>query len=202
MTGIEKIIGRIEADALLEAERILSHARGAADETAAEYQKKADALKAELTRKGEAEAAERRKRAVGVAELEARKRLLETKQRMIDNAFQAAREKLAALPAAELVSILARLASGASRTGNEELVLSAADREAIGANVVKAANKLQKDAGKPAGLTLSQRALSAEDAGGVLLAGDNIEVNCTFAALLGALRDEMAPEIAGILFSA
>ncbi len=202
MTGIEKIIGRIEADALLEAERILSEAREKADETAAEIQKKADALKAELAQKGEAEAAERKKRIIGVAELEARKRLLETKQGMIDKAFETAREKLAKLPGKELISVLARLAAEASRTGSERVKLTAKDREAIGNDVVKAANKLLKEAGKPAGLTLSEAVLDASAAGGVLLAGENIEVNCTFAALLENLRGEMASEIAGILFAA
>ncbi len=202
MTGIEKIIGRIEADALLVAERILSEARERANAAAAETQKKAETLMAELTQKGEAEASERRKRAAGVAELEARKKLLETKQSIIGEAFAAAREKLMKLPAKTLTPVLARLAAEASRTGSEKIVLTAKDRDAVGSDVVKAANKLLKDAGKPAALTLSDTVLDGSAAGGVLLTGENIEVNGTFAALLENLRGEMAPEIAGILFAA
>ncbi|MDR1692615.1 MAG: V-type ATP synthase subunit E [Oscillospiraceae bacterium] len=198
MTGIEKIIGRIEADAQLEKERILAEARAKADGIAEVYQKKADALAAELTRKGEEESEARRKRAVGVAELEARKDLLAAKQELIDAVFSAAAEKLRALP--DVVPVLAKLAANASRTGGEALTLTAADRKSVGKDVTDAANALLADAGKPANLTLSEDTLPDTAVGGVKLTGDNIEVNGTFAALLANLRDEMAPEIAEILF--
>lgn len=200
MTGIEKIIGRIEADALLEADRLMSEARAKADENKAEYQKKADALAAELYNKGAREASERRRRAVGVAELEARKRLLEAKQSLIDDAFTAAREKLAATSKKDLVPVLSRLAAAASVSGQEEILLGSEDRSAVGDDVVKAANKLLKEKGKTASLTLSDRTLEGQN-GGLLLSGGEVEVNCTFGALLETLRGEMVSEIAGILFS-
>ncbi|MDR0292600.1 MAG: V-type ATP synthase subunit E [Oscillospiraceae bacterium] len=198
MTGIEKIIGRIEADAAAEAGRLMDDAREKADGIRADFQKKADALAAELLSKGSREASERRKRAVGVAELEARKKLLEAKQEMIDKAFAAAGEKLAALSKKELIPILARLAAGAA-AGDEELLLTAEDRESIGGDVVKTANKLLKECGKPASLTLSER--SHAEMGGVVLSGGEVEANCTFKTLLETLRGEMAADVAGLLFA-
>ena len=199
MTGIEKIIGRIEADAQAEAERVLAEGREKADGIAADYQKQADALAAELFNKSARDASERRKRAVGVAELEARKNILQAKQEMIGRAFAAAHEKLGALPKKELVPVLARLAAGASSSGAEEIVFNGGDRESVGGEVVKAANKLLKEQGKTAELTLSQRT-HGDAEGGIMLSGGAVEANCTFKTLLDTLREDMAAEVAGVLF--
>ena len=48
-------------------------------------------------------------------------------------------------------------------------------------------------------LTLSQE--TREMAGGLTLRDGNVEVNCAFETQLRVLREEMAAEVAGILFS-
>ena len=97
MNGIEKITGRIAADAQAEAERVLSHAREEAAQIAAKYKSQADAESADLAAKNAKAAVEREERLVSVAQMEARKVLLSAKQEMVEKAYQLALEKLCAV---------------------------------------------------------------------------------------------------------
>ena len=90
--------------------------------------------------RGKKNAAEREERLVSVAEMEAKKLTLATKQEMLDKAFDLALERLAALEEAEYVELLANLAASAA-TGREALIFSPEDRDRVGAQVVAAANE-------------------------------------------------------------
>ena len=84
MNGIEKITGRIAADAQAEAERVLSSAREEAAQITAKYKSQADAESADLAAKNAKAAVEREERLVSVAQMEARKVLLSAKQEMVE----------------------------------------------------------------------------------------------------------------------
>ena len=150
----------------------------------------------------EAEAAERRARTVaerlerlgGSAEMERRQLLLAAKQGCIDEAFARAAQALRDLPRQDYVALLARLAAE-NGSGDEELVLSAADRDAVGPAVVDAANALKPGAA----FTLSSE--SRDLGGGLVLKRGLVEVNCTFDTRLRQLRQEMATDVAQILFA-
>ena len=90
------------------------------------------------------------------------------------------------------------MALRAVSTGNETLVFSDADRNAYGNKVVVAANKLLEAQGKTASLALDQETRDFQ--GGLYIKNGNIETNCTFAALILDLKEQMAQEIAQILF--
>ena len=119
---------------------------------------------------------------------------------MVAESFDLAVDKLVKLPEAEYIALLAKLAAKASVTGDEEIVLNARDRKAVGAKVVEAANKALTG-GK---LTLSEK--TGDFKGGLILRRGNIEANCTAELhctaelLVDLCRDEMAAELAGVLF--
>ena len=98
------------------------------------------------------------------------------------------------LPEAQYVAFLAKLAAKASVTGDEEIVLNARDCKAIGDKLVKAANEKLKG-GK---LKLSSE--TGDFKGGLILRRGSIEANCTAELLVDLCRDEMAAELAGVLF--
>ncbi len=198
MNGIEKITDRIAVDADQEVRTLLESANKQAAEIKASYQALADSKYAEAVEKGKADAADRVERLKGVAELEARKLRLQTKQALLESAFDKALEKLLALPAEEYVSLLAKLAANGSATGAEALILSTTDRPRYGKQVVIAANALLEQAGKPAKLTLSEE--SREFRGGLYIQDGNIENNCTFPTIIRMLREQMAGEVAALLF--
>lgn len=198
MNGIEKITDRIAVDADQEIKTLLSNAEKQAQEITASYQALADSKYAEITEKGKSDAADRIERLGGVAQLEARKRKLQTKQDLLESAFSLALDKLMDLAPEAYVSLLAKLAANGSSTGTEALILSTADRPRYGKQVVVAANALLEQAGKTAQLTLSEE--SREFRGGIYIQHGNIENNCTFPTIVRMLREQMAGEVAALLF--
>lgn len=228
MDGIEKITGKIEADAAQEIDAVLNEARAQAAEILAGYEAKGRAEAGAVLARGERAAADREERLVALTQLECRKALLEAKQEMIGEAFRLAQEKLRALPEAEYVALLADLAVKASVTGREELIFSPEDRERVGAQVAAAANAALARTAAPelpreltetkagalldrvvtgaAGLLTGAALLTVSretrpmDGGFILREGD-VEVSCTFDTLIRLQRERLAGQVAAVLFS-
>lgn len=227
MNGLEKITARIETDAQAEADRILLEAQAQADLVAADYDQRIQKAVSEAEQRGKAAAAQREERLASMAAMEARKATLAAKQEMVTQAFDQAVEALCALPEEKTVELLANLAVKASRTGREQVLLSAADRARVGKAVVARANELLAKAVSPklpedlsetktgailervvnagsallAGtgmLTLSDRA--APIRGGLILADGEVEVNCAYETLVRLAKNDMAAQVASILF--
>ena len=230
MNGIEKITARIETDAKAEVAGILREAEEKAAAIREQYKVQAEA-EAKAAAAGGKEAAKRQgERLESAAGMEAKKRMLAAKQACLDEAFAKAQAKLLALPDGEYAELLAKMAVKAAKTGREEILLNAKDRDRVGAQVVAKANAMLAEAVKPeaagkaakaggkageilskvvtganallqgtAMLTLSQE--TRDMAGGLTLRDGNVEVNCAFETQLRVLREEMAAEVAGILFS-
>ena len=98
------------------------------------------------------------------------------------------------LPKAEYVSFLAKLAAKAAVSGDEEIILNARDKAAVGADVVSAANALVAN-GK---LKLSDD--TGSFAGGLILRRGSVEANCTVELLVELCRSDMSSELAKVLF--
>lgn len=192
MTGIEKITGRIAADAEAETRAELTAAQAQADEITARYADEARRVYETQLARGTAAARDREEHLTSGAQLEARKMLLAAKQDMLDSAFDEALRQLLSLKGTELTELLARLAVRASNTGREEIILSARD-QAIGPAVAARANAL-------GGCGLTFRDTPGGFEGGLLLNDGDVEVNCTFETLVRLTRGEIAGEVAGVLF--
>ncbi len=196
MNGVEKITGRILADAQAKADALLGEARGQAAVILADYQAQADKLKSDALARSEAEAALRRERAQGAAQLEGRKRLLEAKQGLLKDAFQTAVDSLKSQPKEDYTAFLAELMAAASATGKEQVILNAADRAQVGKEAVTLANRRLGE-GKGA-LTLSAEA--RDIAGGCILQDGLVEVNCALETLVDQQKEALSGEIAQLLF--
>jgi len=191
MNGLEKINDHIRRDGQAEVDAILAEAGKRIEVAQAGFQAQARQLTADAETRRERMVAERLERLAGSADMERRQLLLGAKQGCIDEAFDRAAKALRALPRDEYVALLARTAVAAG-TGCEEIILSEADREAIGQAVVSAANA----AG--AAFTLSDE--TRELGGGLVLKKGKVEVNCAFDTQLRQLRQEMASDVARALF--
>ena len=211
MNGIENIIARIEEDAQKEVNEILARAEAEASAISAKYAEIAKEESAAIIEKGEKAAADRTLRLQGVAGLDARKMLLKTKQEMIELSFREAEAKLSALSDGDYVETLARLAVSAAQTGNEEIILSADDREKYGKDVVARANSLLNEdegiariitaAGKKIrgeGIKLSEE--TREISGGLILKDGDLEVDASFKTIVNQMRDTLSGDVAAILF--
>ena len=227
MNGIEKITQRIDQDAQSEIDKILGDARSQAVEILARYEEQARKESQEILARGEKNAAEREERLASVAQMEAKKLTLATKQEMLDKAFDLALDRLVSLPDEEYVALLADLAARAATTGREQLIFSQKDRARIGKQVVAAANEKLAKAVAPelpdalaeskagaildkvvsgasallAGtgmLTLSEETRPLR--GGFILSDGDVEVNCAFETLVRLERGEISGEVAKALF--
>ena len=198
MQGIENITGRIQADAQAEIDRIQADAQAEAEKIRAGYAARADREAADILARGERSARERGSRLVSAAQMEARKLTLAAKQEVLDQAFAMALDELCALPEAEYIALLAGLAVQAGE-GTETIILNAADREKLGAQVVAQANLALAQAGKSGKFTLSDQTRPIR--GGLLLSDGAVEVNCALETLVRLQRGELTGEVSKLLFS-
>ena len=194
MKGTEKIIAHIGADAKAQADAILAQAEAKCAEIREGYEQQAKQAYAERIRAGVKTNQDRLDSMERLAKMEGRKAVLALKQDMVAESFDRACDQLVNLPAAEYGTFLAKLAVKASVTHDEEVVLNARDRKALGDKVIEAANKAL-GGGK---LTLSRE--TGNFKGGLILRRGSIEANCTAELLVDLCREEMAAELAGVLF--
>jgi len=198
MNGIEKIAAKIAEDARQEADAILAGARTQAAAIADNYTALAKEESDKVLAAGQKRAAEIHRHIASAAEQEAKLQILITKQNMISRAFNQALKRLMALPEAEYTDLLAHLAAGASSDGSEEIILSPKDLNAYGSKILESANRLLAKAGKKDSLTLSAETGNFD--GGLLLRSGKVETNCTLDAILRLSKEDLAPEVAAVLF--
>lgn len=194
MKGTEKIIAHIQADAAARADEILAAAEQQCAEIRQSYERRAGEAYAEKVRVGVKANQDRLDSMERLARMEGRKAVLALKQDMVARSFDRAAEQLVNLPRDQYVALLARLAAQASATGDEQIVLNARDRAAVGEAVVRAANERI-----PGGaLTLAEE--TGSFLGGLILRRGSIEANCTAELLVELCRGEMSAELARLLF--
>lgn len=195
MNGIEKITARIGEDVQKEIDAIQTKAAAEASAITERYEQLANKESEDILARGRKAAEERVERLGSVAKLEAKKSTLAVKQDVVNKAFDLALEQLASLPEADYVTLLAKLAAAAAKSGREQVALSQKDRTRFGKQVVTEANALLGDKGA---LTLSDQVRPMK--GGLVLLGDRVEVNCSFETLVRLQRETLAAEVAQILF--
>lgn len=195
MNGIEKITDRIGEDARKEIKAVKAKAEAEAAEVLARYEAQAEKETDDILKRGNKSAEERVDRLGSVARLEAKKLTLAARQEILGRAFDLALEQLTNLPEDEYVKLLARLAAGASKTGREQVVLSQKDRTRFGKQIVTQANELL---GANGALTLAEEVRPMR--GGLVLQGERVEANCSFETLVRLQREQIAAEVAEVLF--
>lgn len=195
MKGTEKIIAHIKGDAQAQVDAILAQAEQQCAAIREDYEVKAKDAYGEKIRKGVKECQDKLDSVDRIGQMETRKAVLALKQEMVSKSFDMACDMIVNLPAEQYVELLAKLAAKAAVTGDEEIVLNAKDKAAVGEAVVKAANE-KLSGGK---LTLSDKTGSYK--GGLILRRGAIEANCTIELLVELCRGEMSAELAGVLFA-
>ena len=194
MNGVEKIIEQIRNDIQQEIDVMLAAAEEKAAAIKANYEAQAQEIYKEALNKGKQGAEDRLERQIRVAELEARKLLLEAKQNKINEAFQLAHKRLLALERDDQVALNARLIAFNAHSGQETIIMNQKDHDTIGKYVVAEANALVENGA----FTLSDETRDME--GGLVISAGDIEVNCAYNTILRILRDDLAGDVAKILF--
>lgn len=198
MAGAEKLTERILSDARLKAEQHLKRAREEAESIMKSSAEEAEKNRMRMLDNAKIEADEARKKMLAAAALDARKQKLKVKQEVIDLVFEKALERLCSLPEDEYFNILAEMIASIIQNGTAEIVLSSADKQKYANTFEEKINKLIKDKGSKAVVSLSSETRDIK--GGFILKMGNIEVNSSFDALIKMKRDELEPEIVKVLY--
>ena len=196
--GAERIIRRILAEAEAEAGAIEAEAAQKAAGIEAAAQKEAAGRREQILAQARKEAAEVKRRILGVAALEARKEALAAKQELIAEAFRRSLDTLEKMDRQSYLSVLRGMLLRTVQTGTEKVILSARDRDGIPESFWREINRTLAAAGKKGEFAPAEEA--REIRGGFILQSGGVEINCSFEALLEMQRDELEPEVAALLF--
>lgn len=199
MTGTEKIKAKILEDAEIKAGQILEQAEAEARKIREDALREAEQKKAAILEQGEANGREAYRRMLSEANLDGRKEILKVKQKLIEEAFSLAMEKLCRLPDRDYQKLLENMAVKAVKNKDGEIVLSERDKKRIDRNFTENINKRISSSGRSGRLVLSED--SIETAGGFILRYNAMEINNTFEVIFEMIKPQLENEVAKILFS-
>ncbi len=199
MTGLEKILNAIEADAKHAADIILKQAGQEAEQIMAVAKAEAADKAAEIAGKSETDIKAVLSRAESAAALQERKILLDAKQQMISEIIQKARTSLDLLPDQQYTELILKMVGKYAHSKNGKIVFSAVDKKRLPADIGNRIKEALSDR-KDAVLTVSEE--DAETSGGFLLVYGDIEENCTFEALFAAAREDLQDKVNDFLYTA
>jgi len=186
----EAIIEKILSDANIEKENTLTQARDNAAHIVEKAKEEKDKAIKDAVSKATAALPEILRRKLSVAELESKKNILAVKQEIISSVFDKAIENLIALPKKEYLSLIKGMILTAMEDGDSVIV----GKEGI------VDKDFVESIGNEKGITLIYKGVG-DFVGGVILKGKGCDKNMSFALEMSALREEIEPTIAKILFN-
>ena len=198
MQGIAKIKEKIFEEAAEQKKRIIENAKKEAAKILEKAGKQAAELEADAQERAKKAAREEKRKILSMAELEERKRYLEAKQALINEAFVRAENKLLNLEPEKYRELVYHLILAAAVDGNEEIIVSEDDKGNITPELLARVNEALKKQGKAGNIRFSEEKRPIK--GGFILKSATIEINCSFDYLLKAQREELETDVARILF--
>ncbi|MDY6796461.1 MAG: V-type ATP synthase subunit E [Actinomycetota bacterium] len=196
--SFDDILKKIEEDSEAEASRIIREAESRARDILREAELEAGEKSGVELRKAEAEAEEEKRRILAMERLEVRRRLLMAKQEAVDEVYRQVLTRMRELADEDYLALVRKTILEAVETGTETVVISPQDRERITPDFLRELDS-ELD-GRSLSGSLSLEIADVDLEGGVLLKGEGTEVNCTFAQLLDAVKEEMEPKVMALLF--
>ena len=188
MIGLEKIVARIERDGKEKCEHIAAEAARQADAVRREYAAAKRRMEQRERDRTEQHLLQEEKSRADLMEMERRAAVLKVKQEMVVHAFSRAADGLVQLDAGRKTKLYLALMQGAALTDRQgEILMDRADREAVGAALLRAYPNHR----------LSQQACGGA---GFVLRYDALEIDCTVSTLLEEVRRRCSGEVAQILF--
>lgn len=197
MTGLEKILKAIEAEAQAGADAVVAQAKRDAQEILAKANSEAEAKCKVIIEKSDTETKAALKRAESAAALQEKKILLDAKQQIISNIIASARKKLAELDNSEYSNIILSMVKKYAHNKSGKILFSAADKARLTKDFENALKQCLEAKGGAA-LTIASEEPPFE--GGFLLVYGDIEENCSFDALFAEERDNLQDKVNSLLF--
>ncbi|MDD4111407.1 MAG: V-type ATP synthase subunit E [Herbinix sp.] len=198
MTGLEKIIKAIEADAQASIDGIFAEAKEEAEEILSLAKEEAEQDKVKIAEKPAFEVKAILSRAESSAKLLKRQMILDAKQQVINDVITKARYKLTSLSDTDYFDIILQIVKKHAHPQAGMIMFSQADIDRMPKKFDKSIDTAIKGI-QNASLTISKENAAKLDGGFILVYGD-IEENCSFEALFNDAREELQDKVNAFLF--
>ncbi len=196
MSGLDEILNIIDEQRIQNEESIIGAANQKAAAIRSEGEQKAQKAYREQLEKGQVDAKRDFVNACASVDSDMKRKVLDSKVKLIDSAIEATLERLAKLPEDEYFAMLKRLAEQKLRKGSGVISLSANDLKRLPADFE---TDIRSSAEKLGGtLEISKKPADISD--GFILSYGLISENCSFRAIIESERDEVRDTAAAKLF--
>lgn len=220
MTGIEKVTGKIIADARAEADAILQKADETCAAVQADYAARIKTERDRLEEQANRECESIITRAKSSAAMAKRNVVLESRAALMNEAYATAEKELRELPTEEYLDLLVKMLKGAllrqlesERESMElygenitpakyEVLLNRHDKEIFGERLMETIKRTQL--GKISMSVLDRVVLSSQTAkidGGLVLRCGDMEANCALGMMMAQVRRATEVKVSRTLFA-
>lgn len=197
--SVNNITSKILKDAEGRKENILAAAEEEKNNILSKKVASAKELEKEILEKAENEAKSKKERVLSGAKLKVRNEKLAAKQEVINEVFSKSVEKLCKLNNDQYINFIKGSILALDIDGNETLILNENGQKLITKEILSEINSGLKAKNLKGEITISDKVGTFK--GGFILEKNGVEVNNTFEALVGSLRDELEFEVAQVLFN-
>lgn len=194
MTGLEKILSKIEQESDDRCREITENAEKQAEDIIADAKLRAQELFEERKVQADKKAEMVLQSAESSAKLVQSRAVLKEKLEIIDDTLVRSLEVIKALPKKEYFEILKELILKFSRQGEGELRLSKEDTGKLPSNFIDSTNNALKNSKIKLGKSIDI------DSGFILVYG-GIDVNCSFDAIVASKKEELRDTLNKLLFN-
>lgn len=194
MAGLESIINKISEDSAEICAGIAETAEKKADGIFSEVKNQMEEYRRTETEKARKQADTAIQMAESGAALEKKQMLLSTKVSVIDGIINDALAEMKAFPEKEYFEAVYRLIDKYALPEAGRIIVSDNDRKRLPSDFLEKVNSGRKEK-----LTLSDESRDID--GGCILAFGDIEINCTFEALVSASRNDIKDELYRMVFA-
>ena len=198
--ALDKLIQSIEGEAQREVERILQEAKAQAEQIRRDARKQAQAEAEKLTADRLQQCRQESDQAIAQATLEARNRLLDTRQEWIDKVFAAALQALQQIEPERYRQWLQSQLLQVCTRGDEDVLLPKSAKSVFSPDWLRQLNRKLQEKGLAGKLTMKFE--KTPFTGGFILKSPQFDVVVTFEELLRQLREQVQAEIHDALFRA
>lgn len=197
MTGLEKILKHIEEDAAAAADKVLTEAKGKADEIMAAARAESDKKCADIAERSKLDVQSSLSRAESAANLQEKRLILNAKQEIIGEVINLAKESIIKLPDNQYFDTIVKMVQKYALAQTGQILFSKTDLSRLPEQfeIPLTASLNQK---KGAALSISKETVNID--GGFILVYGDIEINCSFDALFAAAKDTLQDKVSEVLF--
>lgn len=194
MSGLDRIIEKINADSLASCREIADQAQKRAQDIVSDADERAEQVYAEIIADAEKKAQSIMTMSEANVSGIARRAELSAKVEAVDAAIEAAYGAMCDMGADEYFAALEKLAVRNAGKGEGELRLSKRDLDRVPSGFADRINAALTDG------SVKLSGQSADIDNGFILVYGDIEINCTFRALINEQKDIVREKVCGVIF--